>query len=170
MWLVQHCARDILEALAFLHREGYVHADLKPRNILWSADDESFKLIDFGLTFKERNQVGVSGDIQVTEAGGGIIGYCIFSLSSTLTSFRMSSTSRQMDIALQRLSFRTTSLMPGWRWRGTRAAHLPLIFGAWASSCWSCSQESNSKTLSAPRSGRLEWVTWPAFVTSFILC
>ncbi|XP_023859280.1 serine/threonine-protein kinase Kist-like isoform X2 [Salvelinus sp. IW2-2015] len=56
MWLVQHCARDILEALAFLHREGYVHADLKPRNVLWSADDECFKLIDFGLSFKEGNQ------------------------------------------------------------------------------------------------------------------
>lgn len=56
MWMVQHCARDILEALAFLHREGYVHADLKPRNILWSADDECFKLIDFGLSFKEGNQ------------------------------------------------------------------------------------------------------------------
>nr|XP_046246692.1 serine/threonine-protein kinase Kist isoform X2 [Scatophagus argus] len=56
MWLVQHCARDILEALTFLHREGYVHADLKPRNILWSADDECFKLIDFGLSFKEGNQ------------------------------------------------------------------------------------------------------------------
>ncbi|KAM4548068.1 serine/threonine-protein kinase Kist [Odontesthes bonariensis] len=56
MWLVQHCARDILEALAFLHKEGYVHADLKPRNILWSADDECFKLIDFGLSFKQGNQ------------------------------------------------------------------------------------------------------------------
>lgn len=59
MWLVQHCARDILEALSFLHREGFVHADLKPRNILWSADDECFKLIDFGLSFKQGNQVGV---------------------------------------------------------------------------------------------------------------
>ncbi|KAM6921795.1 serine/threonine-protein kinase Kist [Xenentodon cancila] len=56
LWLVQHCARDILEALAFLHKEGYVHADLKPRNILWSADDECFKLIDFGLSFKQGNQ------------------------------------------------------------------------------------------------------------------
>ncbi|XP_068445720.1 serine/threonine-protein kinase Kist isoform X2 [Clinocottus analis] len=56
MWLIQHCARDLLEALSFLHREGYVHADLKPRNILWSADDECFKLIDFGLSFKEGNQ------------------------------------------------------------------------------------------------------------------
>ncbi|KAM6962638.1 serine/threonine-protein kinase Kist [Aplochiton taeniatus] len=56
MWLVQHCARDVLEALTFLHTEGYVHADLKPRNVLWSADDECFKLIDFGLSFKEGNQ------------------------------------------------------------------------------------------------------------------
>lgn len=58
MWMIQHCARDVLEALAFLHREGYVHADLKPRNILWSAENECFKLIDFGLSFKEGNQVG----------------------------------------------------------------------------------------------------------------
>ncbi|KAG7487623.1 hypothetical protein MATL_G00025450 [Megalops atlanticus] len=56
MWVIQHCARDVLEALSFLHREGYVHADLKPRNILWSPDDECFKLIDFGLSFKEGNQ------------------------------------------------------------------------------------------------------------------
>ncbi|CAL8255854.1 unnamed protein product [Merluccius merluccius] len=56
MWMVQHCARDILDALAFLHGEGYVHADLKPRNILWSADDECFKLIDFGLSFKDGHQ------------------------------------------------------------------------------------------------------------------
>ncbi|XP_061440699.1 serine/threonine-protein kinase Kist [Rhineura floridana] len=56
MWITQHCARDILEALAFLHHKGYVHADLKPRNILWSAEEERFKLIDFGLSFKEGNQ------------------------------------------------------------------------------------------------------------------
>lgn len=56
MWLIQHCARDVLESLTFLHREGFVHADLKPRNVLWSADDECFKLIDFGLSFKEGHQ------------------------------------------------------------------------------------------------------------------
>ncbi|KAJ3600052.1 hypothetical protein NHX12_034004 [Muraenolepis orangiensis] len=56
MWMVQHCARDVLDALAFLHGESYVHADLKPRNILWSADDECFKLIDFGLSFKDGHQ------------------------------------------------------------------------------------------------------------------
>lgn len=56
MWMTQHCARDMLEALAFLQHKGYVHADLKPRNILWSAEEECFKLIDFGLSFKEGNQ------------------------------------------------------------------------------------------------------------------
>ncbi|XP_015267489.1 PREDICTED: serine/threonine-protein kinase Kist [Gekko japonicus] len=56
MWMTQHCARDVLEAVAFLHHKGYVHADLKPRNILWSAEQECFKLIDFGLSFKEGNQ------------------------------------------------------------------------------------------------------------------
>lgn len=58
MWITQHCARDVLEALIYLHHKGYVHADLKPRNILWSAEEECFKLIDFGLSFKEGNQVG----------------------------------------------------------------------------------------------------------------
>ncbi|KAJ3598882.1 hypothetical protein NHX12_032845 [Muraenolepis orangiensis] len=52
--MVQHCARDVLDALAFLHGESYVHADLKPRNILWSTDDECFKLI--GLSFKDGHQ------------------------------------------------------------------------------------------------------------------
>ncbi|XP_063154638.1 serine/threonine-protein kinase Kist [Candoia aspera] len=56
MWITQHCARDVLEALTYLHHKGYVHADLKPRNILWSAEEECFKLIDFGLSFKEGNQ------------------------------------------------------------------------------------------------------------------
>ncbi|XP_078263887.1 serine/threonine-protein kinase Kist [Rhinoraja longicauda] len=56
MWMIQHCARDVLSALAFIHHEGYVHADLKPCNILWSAEDECFKLIDFGLSFQEGNQ------------------------------------------------------------------------------------------------------------------
>lgn len=77
MWLVQHCARDILEALAFLHREGYVHADLKPRNILWSADDECFKLIDFGLSFKEGNQVGcVSEFVDLEKMSWDSCGLC----------------------------------------------------------------------------------------------
>lgn len=148
MWLIQHCARDILEALAFLHREGYVHADLKPRNILWSADDECFKLIDFGLSFKEGNQVCVCY-LALQDIGGVSNG-----VFNNLTSLRMSSTFRQMGIELQKPNFRTVWLKLGWRWRGTRAARWLLTCGVWVSYCWRCSQESNSKIPFAQRSGR----------------
>ncbi|XP_043941819.1 serine/threonine-protein kinase Kist isoform X3 [Protopterus annectens] len=63
MWMIQHCARDMLKALAFLHHKNFVHADLKPRNILWSAQEECFKLIDFGLSFNEGNQMNSSAII-----------------------------------------------------------------------------------------------------------
>ena len=34
-----------------LHEKDFVHADLKPANIMWSSYDGRFKLLDFGLTF-----------------------------------------------------------------------------------------------------------------------
>lgn len=40
--------RDIASALAFLHTQGLIHRDLKPRNIRYTAA-ESVKLIDFGV-------------------------------------------------------------------------------------------------------------------------
>ena len=38
-------------ALISLHAKDFVHADLKPANIMWSSYDGRFKLLDFGLTF-----------------------------------------------------------------------------------------------------------------------
>jgi serine/threonine protein kinase len=38
-------------ALVSLHERSFVHADLKPANIMWSSYDGRFKLLDFGLTF-----------------------------------------------------------------------------------------------------------------------
>lgn len=67
---------------------------------------------------------------------------------------RMLNTSRQMGTVLRRLSCRTTWLRLEWRWRETRAVQLLWTCGVWASSCWRHSQESNSRTLSAHRSGR----------------
>ncbi len=40
-------------ALSLLHSNGFVHADLKPANVMWSSRDGCFKIIDFGLTFRE---------------------------------------------------------------------------------------------------------------------
>lgn len=40
--------RQALQALAYLHRRGVVHCDLKPSNILVNVDD-NVRLVDFGL-------------------------------------------------------------------------------------------------------------------------
>ncbi|XP_060132517.1 serine/threonine-protein kinase Kist isoform X2 [Zootoca vivipara] len=77
MWITQHCARDVLEGLAFLHHRGYVHADLKPRNILWSAEEEGFKLIDFGLSFKEGIQANSSAIIERIFASKSVVNSAI---------------------------------------------------------------------------------------------
>lgn len=42
-------ARKIAKGLAFCHRVGYVHRDVKPANILFCNPDSYVKLVDFGL-------------------------------------------------------------------------------------------------------------------------
>lgn len=42
--------RQAAEALAAVHRAGYIHRDICPRNFVTSKDAASLKLIDFGLT------------------------------------------------------------------------------------------------------------------------
>ncbi|KAL7545871.1 hypothetical protein ACHAWF_010875 [Thalassiosira exigua] len=43
--------RQVLEAVAYMHRRGVVHRDIKPENILFSStsDDSPVKIVDFGL-------------------------------------------------------------------------------------------------------------------------
>jgi serine/threonine-protein kinase len=42
--------RQMSEALAAVHKAGYIHRDICPRNFICSPDATSIKLIDFGLT------------------------------------------------------------------------------------------------------------------------
>jgi serine/threonine-protein kinase/endoribonuclease IRE1 len=43
--------KEILDGLAFLHEQKYIHRDLKPGNILYTTDPcLQFKIADFGLT------------------------------------------------------------------------------------------------------------------------
>ena len=42
--------RQMAEAIDYVHREGYIHRDICPRNFICSPDASSVKLIDFGLS------------------------------------------------------------------------------------------------------------------------
>jgi serine/threonine protein kinase len=42
--------RQMAEALGVVHRAGFIHRDICPRNFICSADATELKLIDFGLT------------------------------------------------------------------------------------------------------------------------
>lgn len=42
--------RQMAESLEYVHRKGYIHRDVCPRNFIISSDGKNLKLIDFGLT------------------------------------------------------------------------------------------------------------------------
>ena len=48
--LRQRVVYQLLDAVAYLHKKGVVHNDLKPDNILISRVDNTLKIIDFGLS------------------------------------------------------------------------------------------------------------------------
>lgn len=42
--------KQMSDALAYVHKKGYIHRDICPRNFICSTDITTIKLIDFGLT------------------------------------------------------------------------------------------------------------------------
>ena len=53
--------RQVLQALAYLHRQGIIHRDLKPNNILVS--DKTVKVVDFGLSQHQEENMETAGSL-----------------------------------------------------------------------------------------------------------
>jgi len=47
-----YIAREILQALDYIHSRDYIHRDLKPDNLMYDQNSGRIKLIDFGLSVK----------------------------------------------------------------------------------------------------------------------
>lgn len=47
---IKNIIKQIVQGLAYLHKNGIMHRDLKPENILYIFDTEEIKLADFGVT------------------------------------------------------------------------------------------------------------------------
>ena len=45
-----HLVRQMAEAVSHVHKAGFIHRDVCPRNFICNAEVDSLKLIDFGLT------------------------------------------------------------------------------------------------------------------------
>lgn len=67
---IVHVARELLEALAYLHDRGVLHRDVKPSNVLLDAGGH-IRLADFGLARPE----GDSGDLTRASVAVGTPGY-----------------------------------------------------------------------------------------------
>ncbi|XP_038045424.1 serine/threonine-protein kinase Kist-like [Patiria miniata] len=56
LYLIQNLLDDIMKCLQHVHARGWVHADLKPANVMWCAQEGCWKVIDFGHSFQEGHQ------------------------------------------------------------------------------------------------------------------
>ncbi len=61
---LQKVVRDIGSGLAHLHREGIVHQDIKPENILFNSKRGRYMLSDFGISSKSRTRLSKSAKME----------------------------------------------------------------------------------------------------------
>lgn len=74
---IRNYAHQILEALSLAHKQGIVHGDLKPENLLLDQDKKLY-VADFGLSRysqEARHSIQISGSLQNSEAISGTLDY-----------------------------------------------------------------------------------------------
>jgi serine/threonine protein kinase len=59
MTCVMQVLGHVSQRIADLHKEGFVHRDLKPGNIMWQPRTYTWVLIDFGLVSRIRESAPV---------------------------------------------------------------------------------------------------------------
>lgn len=47
---------ELIDTLGYLHRQDIVHRDIKPENILYDSENDTIKLIDFGVSKRFRKR------------------------------------------------------------------------------------------------------------------
>ena len=62
--------QSILQVLAFIHKDGVIHRDIKPDNIIRRYTDQALVLVDFGTVKQVRSQLTAQGQIAPTVAIG----------------------------------------------------------------------------------------------------
>lgn len=72
---LKNTARQILLGLKEIHKQGYIHFDLKVENILFRGDSSNLKIIDFGSAIKinksRRPKIGQTRHYRAPEIMGG---------------------------------------------------------------------------------------------------
>lgn len=94
-------ARQLMDALAYIHSRQIVHRDLKPTNIMIAANGDVVKLIDFGLGDSDnyaifKQPAGSEGYFSPEQCAGGKPDSRndIYSLGGVLTDMRLGLTSK----------------------------------------------------------------------------
>ncbi len=54
--------RELAESVAEVHRQGFIHRDVCPRNFIWCEESQRIKLIDFGLTLPDQKDFRQPGN------------------------------------------------------------------------------------------------------------
>lgn len=66
---IKHCLRDMFSALAFVHKKGIIHRDVKPSNILLKSLDGPAYLSDFGIAWAPDAIGSEAADSKITDVG-----------------------------------------------------------------------------------------------------